>query len=290
MTVNAHIIGCAKCGTTSLAHILSAHPDVNLAPGKEVHFFDSDESFKLGFEYYHSLANVSDHLMNIDATPGYIRKEKYIRRLSDYLQDTSQQPKIIVMVRDPIQRAVSHYQHRFRTGHEVREFTVCIEQLLERPRDSELWDDYLADGEYQRLMSILFKYFKRDDILVLGLNELKHTPEVVLKKTLSFLQLKPQLDLLSKASDDIQNVNSAAKSLLFARFIAQESALKTLLKKYLKPHQSLKLRFFLTKLNRSSKRKPQKINMDSMPELRDQMLNHYEKDIQYITESFGNIL
>lgn len=130
------IIGTQKGGTTSLYNYLVQHPRVAEARIKEVHYFD--KKYAYGERWYRSnFALRSTGSINGEATPYYLYHPLAAERVAKDLP----QVKLIVMLRNPVTRAYSSYQHQLRAGREE----LTFEQALQRE------DERLA-GEEQRLI------------------------------------------------------------------------------------------------------------------------------------------
>jgi hypothetical protein len=136
--VNLFIIGEAKCGTTFLWSVLqrlpetvrsfSDHPYHNLFGRKELHFFDGMNINK-GLSWYNSIFKESDGI-KIDASPSYLSNPFTPRLVHEY----NSKAKIIVMVREPVERVVSHYNWLIRKAKErgeVSDANESIEDMIE---------------------------------------------------------------------------------------------------------------------------------------------------------------
>ena len=118
---NFLIIGAQRCGTTSLYNYLIQHPQIVPSSKKEVHFFDLN--FHLGQSWYEKhFPEVSDNILTGEASPYYIFHPLCPKRIFDY--DPS--VKLIVILRNPIDRAYSHYRHIVRLGHEPLKFEDAL--------------------------------------------------------------------------------------------------------------------------------------------------------------------
>src|SRR4051812_20619515 len=115
------ILGTMRGGTTSLVRYLGEHPDVYVAPQKEVHFFD--EHFELGVEWYEAqFEGRGDARQFGEGTPAYLYGDIAMQRLKQILPET----RLIVSVREPVERAYSHYWHQRARGYETKEFVDAI--------------------------------------------------------------------------------------------------------------------------------------------------------------------
>src|SRR5690606_23224629 len=170
---DALVIGAQRCGTTSLYHGLAQHPGVARAKKKEVHYFDLN--YHRGLTWYQKQFERRRAKLNFEASPYYIFHPKAPERVAAALPDA----KIIVILRDPVARAYSHYWHERRLGHETLSFADAIEAEAERLAGESrklLEDDgyysfnhqhfsYVARGCYARQLMRWLQYFPRTRFL-----------------------------------------------------------------------------------------------------------------------------
>ncbi|HET7207519.1 MAG TPA: sulfotransferase domain-containing protein [Terriglobales bacterium] len=202
------IVGAQKAGTTSLADYLTAHPDVIPPKWKEVHFFDLD--YHRGLEWYRShfpvygrprLKSFLRHhrLMTGDATPYYIFHPLVPERAFQALPHA----KIIVMLRDPVDRAYSHYNHEVRHGHEFLSFEKATEAeesrlkgVAERFSADRFYTSfehqhfsYVSRGIYQAQIERWLHFYPAEQLLVISSEEFFRNPAEQYKRVLKFLSL-----------------------------------------------------------------------------------------------------
>ena len=125
-------LGVQKGGTTSLHRLLEQHPDVFLPPVKEVHYFSLN--YASGEAWYRSQfagAKPDQHCGEI--TPYYIFHPQVAARVKEALP----QAKLIVLLRDPVDRALSQYFHSRRHGFESLELEAALEAEPQRLLDAE---------------------------------------------------------------------------------------------------------------------------------------------------------
>lgn len=184
-------IGVQKAGTTSLHEILKQHPDINLPQFKESHFFSEDKNFTKGinyyFDYYFSKINEKQILGEID--PEYIFFDKSLERISQFFKDI----KIIVILRNPVDRAFSHYNMSCRRGFEKLDFKNALKD--ESIRLSNHFEtthfSYISRGLYYKQLCQLFSVFKKEQIKIFLYDDYKSSPEKVVKEICEFVELKP---------------------------------------------------------------------------------------------------
>ena len=116
------IVGAPKAGTTSLHHYLKQHPDVYVPERKEMHFFsqpevlntyyETEEMVKSSDEYEKHYEDASNEQICGDITPSYLYNNNAANRIYSF----SPEAKIIIILRDPVERAISHYLMDVRKG------------------------------------------------------------------------------------------------------------------------------------------------------------------------------
>ena len=187
------IAGSQKCGTTSLAAALRQHRQVHVARPKEIHFFD--RHFKRGLEWYAEQFSPRDHHLQIgEATPAYLDDHVARKRITRTLPDL----KVVILLRNPVDRAYSHYWHKRRLGDEPlatleEAVTAEPERLAEagpRPRN-RLRHAYVDRGHYMDRIDPLVAAHGRERVHVMLLDDLVAQPKRTLRSLLTFLEVDP---------------------------------------------------------------------------------------------------
>lgn len=213
------IIGAQKAGTTSLDGYLARHPQVNVSTIKEVHYFDNrNGNFHRGEHWYRAHFPL-DREANRgkrcgEATPNYLFSPVTPARMAALLP----QVKIIVLLRNPVDRAFSHYQMMRRNRHEPLSFEAAIDAESSRlagHRERLIADSrydsmeyrrfsYLARGVYVDQITEWRKYFKPEQFLILESGEFFRETQRMFQRTLEFLQLDawwpPKFDNLHRGN------------------------------------------------------------------------------------------
>jgi hypothetical protein len=129
------IIGAQKCGTTSLFYYLSQHPELHLPTEKEIHYFDLN--FEKGTRWYTQFFGSEPayaQKFTGEASPYYLFHPFVPERVASLVPEV----KLIVLLRDPVERAYSHYMHQRKMGNEpLDSFPEAIRQ-----EESRLMSDY----------------------------------------------------------------------------------------------------------------------------------------------------
>ena len=216
------IIGAQKSGTTSLCTQLFRHPQVRAPRRKEIHFFDSPE-YANGMSWYGAhfplqIARASGRSSETakqitgEASPYYLCHPHAPRRVFEVLPNV----KLIVMLRNPVDRALSHYNHQVRMGREPLTFEQAIDAEPERlagERERMISDpdyysyewwahSYLARGRYAEQLELWGALFRPEQMLVIRSEDYFNDPRAEFMKTLDFLELD-RFDLESYGKQNV---------------------------------------------------------------------------------------
>lgn len=184
------IIGAMRSGTSALNRYLDAHPDVFMSPKKEIHFFDAN--FDRGLDWYgrHFVGAAPRQIIG-EATPSYMYFDDAIARMADVLTN----PRLIAILRNPVDRAYSHYWLRRAIGRETLTFEEAIAAEPERLRlgDPRSAAPYLDVGRYHRQLRSVHDHFPLDSVLVVVFEHLRDDPIASYRSICRFLQIDPSL-------------------------------------------------------------------------------------------------
>ncbi|MCP3675874.1 MAG: sulfotransferase domain-containing protein [Gammaproteobacteria bacterium] len=214
--------GVSKAGTTSLYHLLKKHPNIYLSSVKESHFFNNESAFEKGFEWYVDtfFSGADDNQICGDITPAYFNKPgKVIPRLMENFKKG--ELKIILLLRDPVERAWSHYLHNWGAGVENHDFSEALSLENERLKaDPDAWVGYFSEGLYGKYLSQWTEAFGKENILIVKSSDLKFSTNDTLGCIFDFLGLtKLQYDDVKSKIKVKENKNQA--SIAKFRFINQ---------------------------------------------------------------------
>ncbi|MGH2796046.1 MAG: sulfotransferase [Actinomycetota bacterium] len=166
------IVGAAKSGTSSLWHYLREHPDVYVPPRKEINFFDDHNAFAQGVEWYSGLfTDAGDRKAVGEATPSYLTVPEAAERMASLVPDA----RLVAILRNPVDRAYSHYLHARYYGLERVTFPEAVERERTAP-EGAAWPYYLLSGRYLIHLERLVEHFPREQLLVLLLDDLEQDP------------------------------------------------------------------------------------------------------------------
>ncbi len=180
---NYLILGTQKGGTTSVYEYLNRHPQVVPSKKREVHFFDL--SFHRGIKEYRRYfplrrtirkreQALGKPVLTGESSPYYLFHPHCPQRIREALPEA----KLIVVLRNPVDRAYSHYTHNRRKGRESRSFAEAVREELDRfPAEAKrLMEDLHAESEFHRHYSYVHRGFYAEQIK----RYLKHFPAVAL--------------------------------------------------------------------------------------------------------------
>lgn len=184
------IAGVQKCGTSTLSATLRRHPQILMARPKELHFFDY--GLRKGMEWYEAQFPVGPrHKAWGEATPRYLYDDRARERMGTMLPETT---KFLVMLRDPVKRAYSHYWHtRWQGPETVESFEEALKlepERLEAGRYHRMNHSYVDRGRYLRQLQDLEGLVGKERIMVHLLEDLTADWEGVLARTFEFLGVR----------------------------------------------------------------------------------------------------
>lgn len=199
------IIGEAKTGTTFLYYLLTRHPYVEPAATKEVHYFDRRrKGYEENLDWYQSQFpppawKQGRRVITGEASPYYMYHPHAARRASEVVPKA----RIIALLRNPVDRAYSEYQHKVRDGREelgFEEATASESERIRGERERLLANEqagspnlrnfsYLSRSIYVDQLLEWERYFGREQLLVLSSEELFDSPLETLKRAMEFLDL-----------------------------------------------------------------------------------------------------
>lgn len=247
------ILGAMKAGTTTLYDMLRAHPRILPAWRKEVHFFDLPDRWSRGLDFYRAFfptrnqrliasARAAGRVLTGEASPYYLYHPHAPARITQTLPNA----KFIVLLRDPVTRAFSHYQHARREGWDDRAFARAVRDELQNlgalhriveadpalflPRHQH--HEYIHRGHYAEQLERWFALAPRDRFLILRAESFFHDPLATFEQTCAFLGL-PAVSLptpqISNRGDYRDQVDPETRQLLHDHFQPVNARLHALL-------------------------------------------------------------
>ena len=205
---NFIIIGSSKSGTLAIHNYLLQHPDIDYSP-RNIHFFEYVYSDKISWYKSHFPTKLHKSLVKTihkrkcligEHTATYLHHPLVPQRVKDSIPDV----KLIISLRNPIDRAYSNYHHHVREGYEKRTFEEAVFSEIKRieiikdnnklqiknPNFSNyVAFNYLRHGTYVDKIENWLKKFSREQLCIIENSDLSKNPQQVIDKLFVFLGL-----------------------------------------------------------------------------------------------------
>lgn len=181
--VNFFVIGAPKCGTTSLHDWLTQHPELDVPARKELFYFDYQ--YELGLNWYHSHFNFGSNSIKGDFTPTYLYSKEAIQRIYDY----NDEAKILVVLRDPVGRFISHYYDLMNWVGSNNEVKIQDDIIIDRGR-FKINFNLLKNGQYSNYLKDVYSVFPKGQVKILFFEEIIRYPSECLGDILNFIGVK----------------------------------------------------------------------------------------------------
>ncbi|WDL95536.1 sulfotransferase family protein [Alicyclobacillus sp. ALC3] len=240
MLPNFLIVGAAKSGTSSLDRYLSQHPDIYIPPKKEAHYF-SIPDFPPTFQgpgdegmnqytvrdralYEQLFDDVQEQTAVGESSVFYL----YYPGTAARIHKTIPAAKVIILLRNPVDRAYSAYTHLIRDERESMSFEDSLAQEQARhANDYEPMWLYRELGLYTEQVKRYFDVFGRDQVKVLLFEEFVREPCAHVREVLAFLGVDPDVPIDTSLT---HNESGQPTSRLVYNFISKPNGLKELVK------------------------------------------------------------
>jgi len=243
------IVGAQKCGTSSLHRMLRQHPQISMSRPKELHFFD--QHFDRGLEWYSAQFEKTWRHKHVgESTPVYM----FGPRARSRLIETLPKARIVAILRNPVDRAYSHYWHDLRrqeAGRHDRFVPATFEAALalESPADFGSLDEeaaaaarrrkisYVGRGRYVEQLEPFVEAYGRDRVHVMLLEDLIREREAALRGLFAFLRVrkKPAAEIREVHVNRYRQPDESGKARP-AKYPPMESTTRKLLVEHYRPH------------------------------------------------------
>jgi Sulfotransferase family len=260
---NFLVIGAAKSGTTSLHYYLKQHPDVYLPIKKELHYFAYENmkratggpgdrniishicQSRQAYEVFYTEARAQTAIGEV--SPSYLYFSDVGKRMLEELK----KPKIIAVLRNPIERAFSQYMHLVRDNRESLGFYDAL--LAEKGRIANGWGAlwrYAESSLYSQRLKTYLDLFGDQHVKIFLYDDLSKTPELVMQELFAFIGVDPsyQIDV-----DRVYNRSGKPKSRFVADLLAKPNSVKSLAARWVPESLREPLKLRLQNLNTGSK-------------------------------------
>lgn len=225
---NFFIVGAPRCGTTTLHEILSQHPDIFMSKVKEPHYFSSIQFPPLEKKILSVTNDKRKYLKLFKGSEHYnLRGESSTYYLSDIkspaiIKQSIPNAKVIIVLRNPIERAFSHYLLYNRRGEQNRSFLQQIEYLVEEKKSINPVYDIVELGKYYSHIKNYLKHFDLSDIHILFLDNLKNNPESTLSDIYQFLEVNNKIKSQPLYKTIHSNAYKQPRFILFDKLLKQK--------------------------------------------------------------------
>lgn len=279
------IVGAPKSGTTSLYSYLDQHPDVQMAPTKEPHFFsdiygegywDDAEALDKRERDYLALFGDGGWSAAGEASTSYLWYPEAAERIRDKVPDA----RIVVSLRNPVDRAFSHYLHTVRDGSEDRDFLGAVRHELDTGGPYAHHGPVVTEpGRYATHVERFHEVFGEEQVLVLDFHEWTSDPRPSMERVCEHLGVDP--GPVDRIDYDLQINRTAQAKNALARQILDSQALVGLARAVL----PFRLRVYL---GEEVLKEPDKPQMD--PEAAEVLRKLYRPEVARLEELLGREL
>lgn len=285
---NLFIPGAAKSGTSSLHEYLNQHPYINMSIFKEPHFFCENRT-EDEWKNYLNMFN-DTYKYNGESSTGYMVFDNVIERIEEVLSDV----KFIFILRNPIDRMISHYNWLNGLGCEDKnileafKFDFSVEPKAKVKPRGPGYKNYYQWGLYYKYLKRFYEKFPPENILVITTESLQQTPQNTLNKCTDFLGLERyEFDTTKKSNESISIKNK--KMYFFINYVLINNKIFKFLNKQIfkKIYQILplwlkdKLRYIKNKTIKNLHDNKNPIKDSSCHEvIRKELKKHYFDDVQ----------
>lgn len=185
--------GAQKSGTTALHYFLNQHPQIALPDQQELHFFDDEEIFAHSVDYqvlHRHFRAIGRSTMAGEVSPSYLYWEPAMERIHTY----NPRIKLVILLRNPIDRAFAHWNMQRFKDREPLDFLAALKEeprRIAQPRSIESRRfSYVDRGFYSTQLKRVFKFFPREQVMVVKFEQFRDRKQETLDAIFDFLSVK----------------------------------------------------------------------------------------------------
>ena len=292
MTPNLFIPGAAKSGTSSLHDYLNQHPSVFMSSVKEPHYFSHANTFRNKSAYYNLFSGKETFAYRGESSTGYMVFPGVIERIKREIEN----PRFIFILRNPIDRAFSHYNWVRSFAAEQRDFREAVNHDATADPDPEKsfgkgYKYYFQFGLYGKYIENFYHSFDPETIHVISSEALKNSSLEVMNEIFRFLSLDPMDDMPEFSSNETVFYEDGIRKLAAVNDSVERLAKNSIgkgLKTIIPESVRIRLREALGKYSDQQKQKKRAekrpvIKLDNRAWLGDM----YRKDVQKLKDITG---
>ena len=198
MKVDFFIVGAPKAGTTSLYHYLNEHPQVEMSSQKEPDYFSDKAIHKQGMYYGKNRVNTLDKYESL-----FVQKESVVYgegsvsylfydNVAEDIKKYNPNAKIIIMLRNPIERAFSHYLMDYRLGLISDSFENILAKKSKHKNAHLFYQQYIEVSKYAKQIQRYLDFFEKDNILVIDYEDFKKNVSKTVDQVYNFLNISTE--------------------------------------------------------------------------------------------------
>ena len=198
MKVDFFIVGAPKAGTTSLYHYLSEHPQVEMSSQKEPDYFSDKAIHQQGMYYGKNRVNTLDKYESL-----FVQKEGVVYgegsvsylfydNVAEDIKKYNPNAKIIIMLRNPIERAFSHYLMDYRLGLVSDSFENIITKKSKHKNAHLFYQQYIEVSKYANQIQRYLDFFEKENILFIDYEDLKNNVSKTVDQVYDFLNISTE--------------------------------------------------------------------------------------------------
>ena len=280
MKVDFFIVGAPKAGTTSLYHYLSEHPQVEMSSQKEPDYFSDKAIHQQGMYYGKNRVNTLDKYESL-----FVQKEGVVYgegsvsylfydNVAEDIKKYNPNAKIIIMLRNPIERAFSHYLMDYRLGLVSDSFENIITKKSKHKNAHLFYQQYIEVSKYANQIQRYLDFFEKENILFIDYEDFKNNVAKTVDQVYDFLNISTEFaaDINTKYNTFTMPKNKGI------RFIYSFVFLRKILTFFLPIYLVKNIRAFLFKADK----KP-----ELLKETRSQLSIIFNNDIKKLEEVLG---
>jgi hypothetical protein len=251
--ISIMIAGAQKAGTTSLKNYLGQHPALQTHHHKEFAYFVDDHAFADGYaaakrKYFHpTKANVE----LIAKSAGLYISEKALRRLRDHNPDC----KLIVILRNPVERTYSSYLMERNYGAIHEPFEIIKDIIRKSDRTDWRYEFFIGMSLYCKQLELMYRYFPKENVRIVRFEELADDPQKVCKNIFEWVGADRNFTPDTSVRHNVTTVTrSQTYGKILLRMLKNSSPLKKAARALLPGKMDYKVGEAMRKINHTDKK------------------------------------
>lgn len=275
---NFFIVGAPKAGTTSVHQYLSEHPDICMSNPKEINYFSSDEIRQQSLYYKDYIARELEEYQSAfsdsvcckavgDASVSYL----FYPNVADKIKSYNEDAKVVIFLRNPVQRGFSHYLMDERLGLVKCSYESIVNRVCHHKNADLYYQQYVELGLYYKQVRRYLDVFGEGSVKLYLLEDIIEDLPGLMADLFSFLEVDSEFNPgLDKLYNDYSAPNNIIMKWLYKRHILRKLA------KNILPHKVIAL--IKSRFNKKDKKPELSLG------LKNKLLNIYDEDIRMLEE------